>query len=347
MTLRRKGLTQQLQYSLRALVRLRQDARGGLHQDLVACQVAGFAREIGVTNRAVGALHVFERHVQGVDGGAQDVLLERAQTATEIRDILDGLVDHKLRQVVITGVDGGCLARGKIGERVEHAVLDNLADAGGVDRSDADGGGIGGIDLRAEAEGGPAAGDAEGLALAVGIEGGIEREVDIEQIAEDGLDVESVGDGGGAVDGQNGITAVVGVGGDGRLVLGDQCRGVAGLDADELGRAVVGGSELDRLVIGGEDRLDACGIRELIDGGDDLVAGGGTGERELNRAEVAGEGNRGGASLRPVLEPRKLSWPVWEEVTTVTLTARVVAPTLAELMLRAVKAEVELRPEVE
>src|SRR5436305_96663 len=53
------------------------------------------------------------------------------------------------------------------------------------------------------------------------------------------------------------------------------------------------------------------------------------------------------APLRPELEPRKLSWPVCDEVMMVTLTARVVAPTLAELMLIAVNADVEPRPEVE
>src|SRR4051794_19962654 len=48
-----KTLSQQLQYSLRALVGLRQDACGRLHQDLIARQIAGFAGEVGVADRAL------------------------------------------------------------------------------------------------------------------------------------------------------------------------------------------------------------------------------------------------------------------------------------------------------
>ena len=49
---------------------------------------------------------------------------------------------------------------------------------------------------------------------------------------------------------------------------------------------------------------------------------------------------------RPVLAPRKLSWPVCAEAITATATARDVLPTFAELIDTEVNADVVDRPDV-
>jgi len=74
--------------------------------------------------------------------------------------------------------------------------------------------------------------------------------------------------------------------------------GVSRADADELLRAITRRREDDRLVIAGKRRLDAGGIRELVDGTDNLVAGGGAREGELHGADVPGEG-QGCSAVQP------------------------------------------------
>ncbi len=77
-------------------------------------------------------------------------------------------VDDVLGERGVAAVDGGSFARTEVGQTVDGAVGDELADAAGVDVAETDRGGIGGIDLGTEAEGRAAAGDAEGLGLADG-----------------------------------------------------------------------------------------------------------------------------------------------------------------------------------
>ncbi len=89
----------------------------------------------------------------------------------------------------------------------------------------------------AEAEGVVAAGDAEGLAGAHGVERvGVEGEVGLE-VGRDDVDLEAVGLNGAAIDREGGIATVALTGGDGVLVLRGEGNRVAGGDRHELAGA--------------------------------------------------------------------------------------------------------------
>ena len=82
-------MSEQRQHVLRGTVGLGQDRGVGLHQDLRPRQGRRFRREVGVADGAFAGRHVFQRDVQAVDVGVEDVLLERAQSAAQRGDLAD------------------------------------------------------------------------------------------------------------------------------------------------------------------------------------------------------------------------------------------------------------------
>src|SRR6188768_3646172 len=85
-------LPQELEGGLRGGVRLSEHRRRGLCQDLASRQVGGLLGEVGVADRALCGAGVFERHAERVDRRSDRELLERAQTPTELADLLDRLI---------------------------------------------------------------------------------------------------------------------------------------------------------------------------------------------------------------------------------------------------------------
>ena len=150
---------QQGQGLLRGRVCLGQDGGSRLRQDLIARQVAGFLREVGIGDRRFGGRHVFVRDAQAVHRRPDGERLERAQTASETADLIDGVVQN--------GLSDGQIAAGEAvgaaaAERAEISI-DGISEIAGGYRSDSDGGLVGFSNLGTEGEGRPAAGDVEGL----------------------------------------------------------------------------------------------------------------------------------------------------------------------------------------
>src|SRR5262245_52466457 len=119
--------SQQRQRGLRAGVGLGQDRRRRLAEDLGARQSSRFLSEVGVTDRALGSAGVFERDAKAVDRRADRELLERTEPASQLRDLLDGLVDHFLRGDEVLAVERGRPTAGEAAEITIGAV----AKAGG------------------------------------------------------------------------------------------------------------------------------------------------------------------------------------------------------------------------
>src|SRR5688500_15885550 len=89
-------LLEQLQGGLRGRVGLGQPRRRRLRQDLRTGEVRGLLGEVGVADRALGRAGVLQGDAQVVHGRTDRELLERAEAAAELADLLDGLVDHLL-----------------------------------------------------------------------------------------------------------------------------------------------------------------------------------------------------------------------------------------------------------
>ena len=86
-------LLQQAEGRLRGRVGLRQHGGGGLRQDLRPRQVRGLRGEVGIGDRAFGGRGVLVRDAQAVDRRADRELLERAEPAAELADLLDRRVE--------------------------------------------------------------------------------------------------------------------------------------------------------------------------------------------------------------------------------------------------------------
>jgi hypothetical protein len=69
---------------------------GGLREDLVPRELRRLLGEVGVADRALGGAGVLERDAQAVHGRTDRELLERAEAAAELADLLDGLVQDLL-----------------------------------------------------------------------------------------------------------------------------------------------------------------------------------------------------------------------------------------------------------
>ena len=158
--------------------------------------------------------------------------------------------------------------------------VEGVSQIAGGDGLDADGGLVGGVDLRTQLEVGPPTGDVEG-----GRGGLVEIGRDVEADVEAGIaiaNLQAIYVGGSAVDGD------VGIGAD---VLGGTEGGFEGagddLDAGKLGGAILGG--IDAEIAAADLRGESGGRLDAIDGGGDGADAGSRGEGELGAAKVAGD----------------------------------------------------------
>src|SRR5688500_9648185 len=87
-----RTLVQQAEGRLRACVGLREDGGRRLRQDLGPRELRGLVREVGVADRALRRVGVLQRDAQAVHGRTDRELLERAQPAAQLADLLHGLV---------------------------------------------------------------------------------------------------------------------------------------------------------------------------------------------------------------------------------------------------------------
>ena len=94
------GLPEQRQDQLRLLVGVREDRRTGLDQHLMLREVGDFFGEVGIPDHRFGIHGVLERRLQVVRRRGERVLLERTERTTQVRHIVNRLVDAREADVM-------------------------------------------------------------------------------------------------------------------------------------------------------------------------------------------------------------------------------------------------------
>src|SRR5688572_21602661 len=148
---------QQRQHALRRGVGGGEDGGAGLREDLGAGHRGGFGGEVGVADAALAGRHVLHRHAQAVHVRLQRVLLERAETTAQDRDLLDRLLDD-LAGLSRIAADERARATG---HQVVEEAGGGVAELAGGDGADPDVDLLVAGDLGAELEQGAAARDRE------------------------------------------------------------------------------------------------------------------------------------------------------------------------------------------